>query len=58
MFLIATLGTALWLIYGIMINSFSIIATNIVVLVFSITMLYLIFINREKRNTHTDNAEL
>jgi len=48
MFLIATLGTTLWLVYGIMINSFSIIATNIIVLVFSITMLYLIFRNRPK----------
>jgi MtN3 and saliva related transmembrane protein len=49
MFLIATLGTTLWLVYGIMINSFSIIATNIVVLFFSITMLFLIFRNREKK---------
>jgi MtN3 and saliva related transmembrane protein len=47
MFLIATLGTILWLVYGILINSFSIIATNIVVLIFSITMLVLIFRNRE-----------
>lgn len=50
MFLIATLGTTLWLIYGIMINSISIIGTNIVVLLFSLTMLYLIFRNREKKN--------
>jgi len=49
MFLIATLGTTLWLVYGILINSFSIIATNIVVLVFSLTMLFLIFRNREKK---------
>ncbi len=49
MFLIATLGTTLWLIYGIMINSISIIGTNIVVLFFSLTMLYLIFRNREKK---------
>ena len=49
MFLIATFGTTLWLVYGIMINSFSIIATNIVVLVFSLTMLFLIFRNREKK---------
>lgn len=50
MFLIATLGTALWLVYGILISSFSIIATNIVVLVFSITMLFLIFRHREKKS--------
>jgi len=49
MFLIASAGTALWLIYGILINSFSIIATNIVVLLFSLTMLGLFFINREKK---------
>jgi MtN3 and saliva related transmembrane protein len=49
MFLIATLGTTLWLIYGIMINSISIIGTNIVVLFFSVTMLFLIFKNREKK---------
>jgi MtN3 and saliva related transmembrane protein len=47
MFLIATLGTTLWLVYGIMINSIAIIGTNIVVLFFSITMLVLIFRNRE-----------
>ena len=50
MFLIATLGTTLWLVYGFMINSISIIGTNIVVLIFSITMLLLIFRNREKRD--------
>ena len=46
MFIIASIGTALWLVYGILIHSFSIIATNIVVLVFSLTMLGLIFRNR------------
>jgi MtN3 and saliva related transmembrane protein len=46
MFVIASIGTALWLVYGILIHSFSIIATNIVVLVFSLTMLGLIFRNR------------
>jgi MtN3 and saliva related transmembrane protein len=46
MFVIASVGTALWLVYGILIHSFSIIATNIVVLVFSLTMLGLIFRNR------------
>ncbi len=43
MFLIASLGTALWLVYGILIHSISIIGTNIVVLFFSLTMLWLIF---------------
>jgi hypothetical protein len=36
------------LVYGIMIDSISIIGTNIVVLFFSLTMLYLIFKNRGK----------
>lgn len=49
MFLIATLGTTLWLVYGILINSISIIGTNIVVLIFSITMLFLIYRNREQK---------
>jgi MtN3 and saliva related transmembrane protein len=49
MFLIASLGTALWLVYGILIHSFSIIATNIIVLIFSLTMLGLIFVNRQKK---------
>ena len=48
MFLIASLGTALWLYYGILIHSISIIGTNIIVLVFSLTMLYLILKNRSK----------
>ena len=47
MFLIASIGTTLWLVYGILIHSISIIGTNIVVLIFSLTMLYLIFRNRE-----------
>ena len=46
MFIIASIGTTLWLVYGILIHSFSIIATNIVVLVFSLTMLALIYRNR------------
>ena len=46
MFLIASLSTTLWLIYGILINSVSIIGTNIVVLIFSLMMLYLIYKNR------------
>jgi MtN3 and saliva related transmembrane protein len=48
MFVIASVGTALWLVYGILIHSFSIIATNIVVLFFSLTMLGLIYRNRGK----------
>ena len=47
MFLIASIGTTLWLVYGMLIHSISIIGTNIVVLIFSLTMLYLIFRNRE-----------
>lgn len=46
MFLIASAGTTLWLIYGIMIHSISIIGTNIIVLFFSLTMLFLIFRNK------------
>lgn len=49
MFLIASVGTTLWLVYGIMIDSISIIGTNIIVLIFSLTMLLLIFKNRERR---------
>lgn len=48
MFLIASLGTALWLVYGILIHSISIIGTNIVVLFFSLTMLWLLFKHKGK----------
>jgi len=48
MFLIASAGTTLWLLYGIMIHSISIIATNIIVLFFSLMMLFLIFKNRKR----------
>jgi len=48
MFLIASLGTALWLVYGILIHSISIIGTNIIVLFFSLTMLWLLFKHRGK----------
>jgi len=48
MFLIAAVSTALWIVYGFLINSFSVIATNIVVLVFSLTMLGLIYRNRNR----------
>jgi MtN3 and saliva related transmembrane protein len=50
MFLIASAGTTLWLVYGILIHSISIIGTNIVVLIFSLMMLYLIFKNREQKS--------
>ena len=49
MFIIASISTTLWIIYGVLIHSFSILATNIVVLLFSLIMLGLIFINREKK---------
>ncbi|MFA5972433.1 MAG: SemiSWEET transporter [Lentimicrobiaceae bacterium] len=48
MFLIASVSTTLWLVYGILIHSFSIIATNIIVLFFSLTMLGLIYRNRKQ----------
>jgi MtN3 and saliva related transmembrane protein len=41
MFVIASISTFLWLIYGILIDSISIIFTNIIVLILSIMMLYL-----------------
>jgi len=43
MFLIASAGTSLWLVYGILIHSISIIFTNIIVLIFSLAMLFLFF---------------
>ena len=46
MFLIATVSSALWLLYGILIHSISISGTNIVVFCFSLVMLFLIFKNR------------
>jgi MtN3 and saliva related transmembrane protein len=48
MFLIATLGTAFWLVYGILIHSISIIGTNIVVFFLSLTMLWLLFKHRNR----------
>lgn len=48
MFLIATVSTALWLVYGLMKNSISIIGTNIVVLLLSLVMLLLFFRYRTK----------
>lgn len=41
MFIIAAVSTSLWLIYGILINSFALIFTNAIVLVLSFVMLYL-----------------
>jgi len=41
MFIIASLGTSLWLIYGLLIDSFSLIFTNIIVLILSLIMLFL-----------------
>jgi MtN3 and saliva related transmembrane protein len=49
MFVIASVGTALWLVYGVLIGSISIIFTNIVVLIFALTMLGLIFRHRKKK---------
>jgi len=43
MFIIASIGTVLWLIYGILINSISIIFTNCIVLSLSLVMLYLFY---------------
>jgi len=41
MFIIAATGTFLWLVYGILIDSFSLIFTNIIVLILSLIMLFL-----------------
>ena len=43
MFLIATLNEIMWIIYGILKNDWVIILTNAVVLVMSLTMIYLKF---------------
>lgn len=40
MFIIAALGSALWLIYGILIQSFALTFTNVIVLKFSLIMLF------------------
>ncbi len=50
MFLIAAVSASLWLIYGILIHSISIIGTNIVVVLFSLIMLWLIIKNRVRRS--------
>lgn len=49
MFLIASVSASLWLVYGFLIHSISIIGTNVVVVLFSLTMLWLIIKNREKK---------
>jgi MtN3 and saliva related transmembrane protein len=54
MFLIASIGTTLWLVYGILIHSISIIGTNIVVLIFSLTMLLLFFRNKDQQKQKTE----
>ena len=41
MFLIAATGAFLWLVYGILIDSFSITFTNVFVFILSVIMLYL-----------------
>ncbi len=41
MFIIAAVSTSLWLIYGLLIGSFSLIFTNIIVVSLSIVMLFL-----------------
>lgn len=50
MFIVATISTAVWLIYGLMINSIAIIGTNIIVLMLSGTMLLLMLTNRRKNS--------
>ena len=49
MFVIAAVSTTLWLIYGILISSFSLTFTNAIVLLLSIIMLYL---KLKYRNPH------
>ncbi|MDX2135285.1 MAG: SemiSWEET family transporter [Saprospiraceae bacterium] len=39
MFVIAFLSTILWLIYGLLIHSFSVVFTNVIVMVLTLTML-------------------
>ncbi len=48
MFLIASFATTLWLAYGILINSISIIFTNCIVLALSLVMLYLFYLFRNQ----------
>jgi MtN3 and saliva related transmembrane protein len=48
MFIIASLGTLLWLLYGLMIQSISIIFTNCIVLTLSLVMLFLFYRYRSR----------
>jgi len=50
MFIIATVSSALWLIYGILIDSFSVTFTNVIVFIFSAIMLYLKVKYRNREN--------
>lgn len=49
MFVIAMISTLLWLVYGILIQSFSMIFTNIVVCCLSVVMLVMILSFRKKK---------
>lgn len=49
MFVIAMISTLLWLVYGILIQSFSMIFTNIVVCCLSVVMLVMIIAFRRKK---------
>jgi MtN3 and saliva related transmembrane protein len=59
MFIIAMISTILWLIYGIMIASFSMIFTNITVCSLSVVMLVMIFTFRKKKeiSEHIKNGD-
>jgi len=50
MFIIATISSALWLIYGILIDSFSVTFTNVIVFISSVIMLYLKVKYRNREN--------
>lgn len=49
MFVIAMISTLLWLVYGILIHSFSMIFTNVVVCSLSVVMLVMIIVFRRKK---------
>jgi len=48
MFVVAMVSTLLWLVYGILIGSFSMIFTNVIVFLLSLVMLVLYFRFRQK----------
>ncbi len=54
MFVIAMISTMLWLVYGILIHSFSMIFTNVVVCCLSVVMLVMIIAFRQKRQVKND----